>query len=233
MSNLNLPFKESAKELQAKAEIQREEDRLVEALQTYDMAILACQTEGNYELLSETIQGKGLTWKHLFLLTGDKSYALIALKDTEAALEIIKNFHLDHKLSRVNFRLGDTYMLFENYTKAIEHYQQSMSLYTGSLSEKGDFRYHLGEAIAKNGDIDLGKKTMLEGLAEINSGAAELDPFLIHVWTSGCHMRLAEVLNKVSPEEARQHLQAAKEIIDSDPKLVIRKRQWEELSKNF
>ena len=40
----------------------------------------------------------------------------------------------------------------------------------------------------------------------------KVDPFLVHVWESGCHMTLALLLRKDDPYEAKTHLKKAKEI---------------------
>ena len=74
---------------------------------------------------------------------------------------------------------------------------------------------------------------MLKGLKEIKQGEAEVDPFLIHVWESGIHMRLAELLKEDESEEAKKHYQQARKIAESDPKLIIRRRQLARLGKLF
>ena len=91
----------------------------------------------------------------------------------------------------------------------------------------------MGEAKYRKGDKKEGKGLILKGLEEIRKGAKELDPFLIHVWESGVHMRLAELLRKDEPKESKLHLQKAQEIANSDEKLVIRRRQIKELTKKL
>jgi tetratricopeptide (TPR) repeat protein len=211
----------------------REKDRHLEALQYLDHAIVGYQKEENYVGIIGALGDRGLTWKHYFLLTEDKVYAVLAKKDAEARLEIVKEKGLDDRLSQAYFLLGEAEMLFEDYSKAIEHYQKALKFYKGSLSEKGDYRYHLGEALYRNNQKEKGKNTMIKGLEEIKSGASEVSDFLIHVWKSGCHMRLADLLRTDEPEEAIKHLKLAKEVIKSDKRLVIRKRQVEKLEKSF
>jgi tetratricopeptide (TPR) repeat protein len=211
----------------------REKDQHLDALQYLNHAIVGYQRERNYRGLVDALKDRTLTWKHYFLLTGDKVYAILAQKDAESMLAIAKEKGLDDKLSTSYFRLGEVDMLFEDYPAAIVHYEKSLEQYVGPLAEKGDFRYHLGEALYRNGQKKDGKKVMLEGLEEIRKGADEAPSFLIHVWGSGCHMRLAGVLREDEPEEAKKHLEMARRIVKSDDKLVIRKRQFEELEKLF
>jgi hypothetical protein len=51
------------------------------------------------------------------------------------------------------------------------------------------------------------------------------DSYLINVWTSGGYMHLAEILVNDSPQQSKIALQKAKNIIDSDDRLIIRRRQ--------
>lgn len=211
----------------------REKDKHLDALQYLDHAIIAYQKEGDYRSLIDALKDRTLTWKHYFLLTKDSVFAVLAQKDAESMLAVAKDKGLKDKLSTSYFRLGEVAMLFEDYPTAIDHYKKSLKYYTGPLSERGDFRYHLGEALCRNNQKKEGKKTILHGLKEIQEGAHELDPFLIHVWESGVHMRLADLLRKDEPKKARNHLEKAREIIESDKKLVIRRRQIQELAEIF
>jgi hypothetical protein len=46
-------------------------------------------------------------------------------------------------------------------------------------------------------------------------------------------MRLADLLKDDEQKEARKHLRLAQKIVNSDKRLVIRKRQIQELEKKF
>jgi tetratricopeptide (TPR) repeat protein len=211
----------------------REKDDHLAALQYLDQAIVGYQIEGNYEGVVDALKDRMLTWKHYFLITKDNIYSILAQKDAEAMLAISKDKKLKHKLSTSYFRLGEASMLFGDNKKAIKNYKKSLEYYRGSLSEKGDYRYHLGEAMFRDGRRKTGKEVMLEGLSEIEKGASEVPEFVINVWRSGCYMRLAELLRKDSPDEAEKYLSLAKDIVKSDERLIIRKRQLQELSEKF
>jgi len=225
--------KYSSKQLHGMGSDAREKDKHLEALQYLNYAIVGYQKESDYKGLIDALKDRTLTWKHYFLLTEDSVYAILAQKDAESMLAIAKDKKLKDKLSTSHFRLGEVAMLFEDYASAIDSYKKALQYYNGPLSEKGDFRYHLGEAIYRNGQKTEGKSTILQGLKEIQEGADELDPFLIHVWESGVHMRLADILREDEPEEAKKHLEMARTIVETDEKLVIRRRQIKELSEAF
>lgn len=223
----------SAKEHHKQAEELRENDKHLEALKELDQAIVLYQEDKDYLGICEALQSRVLTFKHLYFLTKDTAFATIAQKEAEASLEVSQNNNVTEKLGSCYFRLGEIAMIFEDFPKAIDWYQKALENYQGSLSEKGDYRYHLGEAQYRSGQKEEGKQTILEGLGEIQNGASEVDPFLVHVWESGLHMKLADLLRVYEPEQAREHLDKARELANSDPKLIIRRRQIEELSKNF
>lgn len=224
---------ESMNHLHRKAEQAREEDRHVDALKLIDRAILDYQKEKNFEGLSRVLQSRVLTYKHIFLLTKDKKYIDLAKHDAEISLEIAKKHNLLNVISSCYFRLGEVAMLLKDYKSAIKNYQLALDNYAGTNAEKGDYRYHLGEAIYRNGDRNKGKEIILKGLKEIQNNSDEVDPFLTHVWESGCYMKLAELLKDVNGDEARGYLTKAQTIANSDNKLVIRRRQIETLSKLF
>ena len=208
----------------------RENDKHLDALKSIEEAIIGYQQEQNYQGFAKAIQSRVLIYKHLFLLTKDKAYAVLAKHDAEASLEITQEHGLQDSLSSCYFRLGEVNNLFGDYKQATVHFQKAIDTYIGTNTEKGDYRYHLGEAMYRSGEKDKGKEAMLEGLKEIQDNSDEVDPFLIHVWESGCYMKLAEVLKVDEPEKAKEYLANARKIIDSDDKLVIRRRQFEALA---
>src|SRR3990167_4903241 len=223
----------SAKEHHRQAEELRESDRHLDALKELDQAIVLYQEDKNYQGICEALQSRVLTFKHLYFLTKDAAFAIIAQKEAEASLEVAQQHNVGGKLGSCYFRLGEIAMIFDNFPQAIDWYQKALENYQGSLSEKGDYRYHLGEAQYRSGQKEEGKKTILAGLGEIQNGASEVDPFLVHVWESGLHMKLADLLKDNEPAEAKKHLDEARVIAKSDPKLIIRRRQIEEVAKDL
>lgn len=220
-------------ELHKKAEEARENDQHELAFKYIGEAISGYKKLHDYPGLSKAYQSRVLIYKHLFLLTNNKSYVEMAKDDAEDSLQIAKEHNLNEALPSCYFRLGEISMLIDDFGKAAEYYQKSLDIYVGSSAEKGDFTYHLGEAVWKKGEKARGKELMLEGLSIIQENRLEVDPFLIHVWESGAYMRLAECLLEENIEEAREYLEKGQKIVDSDEKLVIRRRQYEKLAKKF
>jgi tetratricopeptide (TPR) repeat protein len=220
----------SSSELHKKADQAREEEKYDDALAFIKRAIDNYEEEKNYEGLSRAFQSRVLIYKHLFLLFGHQEYINLAAGDAGRSLKIAEEHNLTNVFGSGYFRLGEIAMLSQDYKKAIRDYGHALDLYVGTMVEKGDYRYHLGEALYKDGEKENGKEIILQGLKEIQDNAPEVDSFLAHVWESGCYMRLADLLRMDEPEKAKEYLKKAKLISDSDEQLVIRRRQIKELT---
>ena len=218
---------DKAHDIHVQAETAREKEQFIESLKLYEEAILTYQQEKNNAGIAEALQGKFLTYKHLYLLTHNESYLTLCFFSAAASLEIIQENDIHELKGSISFRLGEIEMLRKEYQNAADYYQNAIDNHHGIKAEIGDYRYHLGEALFLHGSKEAGKTLMLKGLKEIQDNREGADPFLIHTWESGCYMKLAYLLRD---EKAKEYMQKAKEIIDSDPKLIIRKRQYEELA---
>ena len=214
------------------AEKYREQDKLIFAKILNFLAILNYRLNKNYLGLNNAYQSLVLIYKHQFLLSKNNKFIGLAQKYTEKSL----NLSLTKKLTNIHtgyFRLGEVFMLSNDFPKAIKNYQKALEIYSKNDSEKGDYQYHLGEAQYRNGDKENGLKNLLEGLKIIQKYQSLTDSFLIHVWESGCYMRLAELLIIDDRKKAQEYLKLAQKIIQSDNKLIIRRRQFQKLAQEF
>ncbi len=223
----------SAIDLHKKAEDARENDSHLDALKFIEDAIVEYQKEKDYPGLCEILQSKVLTYKHFFLITKDKVFAILAKNTAKTSFEIAMEYGLSEKLGSCYFRLGEIEMLFKNFQNAIKNYQKALQNYSGTNAQKGDYTYHLGEALYRSGEKDKGLETILQGLKLIEQNLSDVDPFLAHVWQSGCYLTLFDLLRNSQPYKAKDYLKKAEEIISSDEKLVIRKRQLRQLQSKF
>lgn len=214
-------------DIHVQAEAARESEQFIESLALYEQAIVTYQSQKNYSGVAEALQGKFLSYKHLYLQSNDEVYLTLCFFSAAASLEIIQEHDIHELKGSISFRLGEIEMLRKEYQNAIDYYQNAIDNHHGVKAEIGDYRYHLGEALFLHGSKEAGKTLMLKGLKEIQDNREGADPFLIHTWESGCYMKLAYLLRD---EKAKEFMQKAKAIIDSDPKLIIRKRQYEELA---
>jgi len=223
----------SAQELHKLGEKLREEDRLQEAVDAFTAAIVKYKIAKDYRGLVDALRSRSLTWKHLFLVHNKRDHLKLAAIDARASLLIAKRKNIKSELSKCYFGMGETQMLKKSYNKAVLYYKKSLLFYKGSLAEKGRHKYHLGEALYRLGRKKQGKEEMLKGLEEIEKGKEGVDSFVFNIWKSGCLMRLTELLLKDDSKKAKEYLKLAGGIVKSDKRLVIRKRQLQELKDQF
>jgi len=235
-----LPTFATGEEYHLLAEEYREQRKDFEgSLALLDKAISLYAKEARWDKLALAHQSQVLAYKHLMNFPSPGITSEEALQKAKEAAQKsmdVANAHPDETkavLGACYFRLGEVALLGRNYSEAVEYFGQAVTNHQGTNAERGDFRYHLGEALVLTGKKEEGIQTILQGIEEIQTHTSEVGDFLEHVWVSGAYMRLAEILREDKPDEARRYLTEAKKIIDSDPRLKIRKDQWEHLAATF
>lgn len=223
----------SATKLHELGEKLREEDKLENALICLNLALAKYTEQKDFKGKIDCLQSRFLTWKHLYLTSKNKKYLTDARKDVKDSMTLAKRMGLKNFFYKCNFRFGELCMLEGDYETAVRYYKKALIDYRGPLSEKGDYRYHLGEALYRSGIKDQGYKTILKGLVEIEEGKDGVDSFLYNVWRSGCLMRTAELLRNDNLRKAKEYLKLASVTVNSDKRLVIRKRQLKDLKNLF
>jgi tetratricopeptide (TPR) repeat protein len=117
------------------------------------------------------------------------------------------------------------------YAEAVQEMEQNPPLAHNRPAVLANMRVHMTTCEYKAGDASALDRAY-SALADL--GAAEDEnAYNRDVWLSGAHMRIAEALRKDDPEKAREHLQKSKDIIDANPELTIRKKQWEKFAATF
>ena len=125
----------------------------------------------------------------------------------------------------------------KDYSKAATFHQKAVEAMRSHPPKEharpavlADMEAHLAYAQYKAGDKNA--------YIRLKSAIADLEkagetPYNKDVWLSGAHMRAAQMLREDSPDDAKIHLQRAKEIIDNNKELTLRAEQWEKLAALF
>lgn len=221
-----------AAELQKEADIVREKGNSLSAIDLYNQAIVSSQEANDYATMMAALTGRLLSWKHLFYKTNDKVYAIFVKKEAEVMLEIAKEHQLLDRLYLIHFLNATSANLLKDYQTSEREFAKAIELYPTENAEKGDWIAHLGDALYRNGKKEEGQKKILQGVEIIKERSSQIDPFLFNVWVSGAYLRLAKLLKEDNPAESKKFLNQAKEIIDSDSRLVIRKQQLDAFINN-
>lgn len=240
------------------AEQARERGEFVKALELTDQATVAYLKAGDLLGFGEVHASRSITKRHLAdeLENEFSQFWLVSAKnDTRTAVETAEKSGNKEALALPYFNLakiqevlGEFQDAVKNYQKAVENQTNNSSPFHNRAAVLKDMKIHLETCAYKAGD-----KFALER-AEAALKELEVVPVISdeefvargkkleyneevsynkNVWASGGHMRIAEMLREDNPEKAKEHLQKAKEIIDSDPRLELRRKQWGKLAKSF
>ena len=206
------------------AESIREAGQFTEALKLYQQAQKEYQKDDDYAKLAEVFQAKFIAYKQLFFQTKDKRYLERAQQATTAALEYIRQ-HGQGDEATSYFQLGELALLRKRQLAAIKYFTQAGKMLE-NLPEEGRYLYHLGLAHAANGEVEKGQELITKGIDALKKAEPQLDPYIFQVWLSGAFM--AQAQTTAGPEQAKA-IKQAERIILSNPKLVLRRQQLENL----
>ena len=227
-----------ARDIHGLAEHAREEGDFLGALTHIDEATLLYSDEHDRLGLSEIQGSRFLTLRHLFEKTGDTNFLVLAKHAAMSAVEIAEKSGIKEALALPLFNLAKAHESLNEIPEAVELYKRSvleMEANPPALHNRpailNDMKVHQFVCEYKNGRKDA--LSYAESTVSLIENDKDEVRYTKDVWSSGGHMKIAEVLKNDNLDLAKDHLQKAKEIIDANPDLVLRKAQWEKLSKTF
>jgi len=224
---------DSVEKLLEQARKQREQAKSALALDTCTKALLLAQRKGNREQLIQVFVDREIVWRHMFEGTNDITFAILARQDAHTILDMVKMWGVSERLHTAYFMLGQAALLFQDYVEAENYFFKSLRYFKGSQAEKGSWRYHWAKALYKIGEKKRALLAFSQAINEIKARKKTIDTFLYNVYLSGAYANFAFVLKKDDSKTAQRYFDLAKEIIDSDKRLVVRKKQFKELAKHF
>lgn len=227
------------RKLHGLAEQARENGDFLKALELTDQAMIAYQKDGDQLGFAEIQASRFLTLRHLFEQTEDQNYLILAKYSAEASVELAKKSNDPKAVAIPAFNLAKAEETLGQLTEAVANYQKALdnmaknppSEHSGArLAILADMKIHLLVCQYKTGN-----KEVINELDQTISQlfTTEEEKYNQDVWLSGAHLKMAEILKNDNLEKAKAHLQKAKEIIDSNPDLKLRKAQWEKLAASF
>lgn len=201
----------------------------LKALKLTDHALIAYSEANDSAGISGIMGTRQNIFGHLHQKTRNKNYLILAKHAAMAAVEIAEANHTSLALPYRD--LAKAYEELKDYEEAAKYLlkalEQELPEEHNRPAVKADLKAHLAYNQYKfknKAGLDL----MNEAIAELEN--AEEDKYNKDVWLSGAHMRAAEMLREDNIDLAREHLLKAKEIIDTNEELVLRKKEWRELS---
>lgn len=223
------------RQIHQQAALAREAGNFLESLKLSDEALISYQKDGDILGFAEILADRSITLRHLFEQSSGLNYLIVAKHEIMAGVEIAqKSGQKDalalplFNLAKVQEELGEITEAVVSYRQAVENMEKNPPQMHNRPAVLLDMKVHLDVAQYRAGDKIALEKAETD-LAQLEN-TAEISDYNKHVWVSGGHMHLAEALRNDNPQKAKEHLQKAKGVIDADPKLSLRKAQWEKLS---
>lgn len=226
------------REIHGRAEILRERGETIEALKLYQEAFKAYQEDNDLLGFSEAQAAEVIALIHLWEKTNFEGWLVRAKHTAMSSVEMAEKSGIKEALSLPYSKLGKVQEALGELDEAVGSYKRSYDLLISNPppehgirpAMQADFKLHWLIAAYMSGD-----KSVLEQIEESIKDLEAADEVKSNkdIWLSGAHMRVAEALKEEDLAKAKEHLQVAKDIIDSNPELTIRLTQWQKLAESF
>lgn len=215
----------------------REAGNHLESLKLSDEAMLTYQQDEDILGLAEILADRSIVFRHLADETNDDNFLIIAKHEMIASVEMAEKSGNKQTIALSYFNLAKVHESLGELDDAKNYYQKTIeSMITTPPAQHNrpavlaDMIVHLSTCEYRTGNTG-GLEKALDAMEDLEK--SEEEKYNRNVWLSGGHMRIADMLKEDDPEKAKEHLQKAKKIIDANPDLKIRKKQWEKLSQSF
>ena len=218
----------------------REQGKFLESLQLCDQVILLALQDNDLLTAAEAQSARFIAFKLLYRDSPGSSYLILAKHAAMVGVDLAKASNQPQALPIPLFNLGKCEVEMEDYSSAIEHYQEAINAFQENAPTShnrpgvlADMKTHLSVAEIKNGDQSAIERLKLAVEELEHSGEDQVSQYNFDVWRSGGYMHLADILREQSPEKAREYLEKAREIIESNPELTLRQEQLAKLATKF
>lgn len=225
----------SGRELHALAAQAREDEHYTESLTYNDDALFAYDSDNDSLGFSEGIACRSITLRVYANLHDSTRILILAKYEMLAAVELAKqsgnveSLALPlYNLAQIQEDLGELKDSISTYHEAIVNMEKNPPENHNRSSVIANMKLHQATCEYRAGDTTAldRAETALQEL----ENAEEPNTYTKEVWVSGGYMRIAHAIKEDNKEKAMSYLEKAKKIIDANPKLVLRKQQWEKLS---
>ena len=216
--------------LHAQVESAREHDHdFLKSLTLATEAILAYQADQDYRGLSEVLQSRASTYKHLFQQSQDPVFLKLAQHDALVGIEIAESLTDKSGLALAYRGLGKILEQKADWPGVVAYLEKAIAAFhafppaeNNQPTVESDMKAHLAFGKYKAGD-KTGLALMREAITELEQ--SDEQKYRRDVWLSGAYMRAAEMLYQDDQQLAESYLAKAQAVIAANPELVLRKEQ--------
>ncbi len=214
----------------------REKEQFTESLTFNDDALFAYDKENDDLGFSEGLACRSITLRVYGSLHKSKRILTLAKYEMLASVDLARQSGIKeslgiplYNLAELQEDLGEFDEAVKSYKEAVENMENNPPETHKRNSVLADMKVHLATCEYKAGD-----KTALEraekALEELKASDDAPNKYSKDVWVAGGYMRIANIIKNDDQNKAREYLEKAKKIIETNPDLTLRKKQWEQLS---
>lgn len=217
------------------AGLREQPDKTADSLASNVRALVAYADAGNPAMYAEVIADGVITKRN----HGSRLLLIHAKHDMRASVEIARESKVPTALALPLFELAKVQESLGELSEAALTFREAVNNPLPEDHDRGavraNFRVHLATAEYKAAESGEDKQAALQRAEEALHELERTDEnrYEKDVWISGGYMRIATMLRTDEPERALQALHKAREIIDANPELEIRRNQWEKLATDF
>lgn len=216
----------------------REKEQFFDALDLSDQAMIAFDKDDDDAGCAESLACRSINLR-IYANLNDSTRVLIFAKfEMMGSVEIARKSNNPTALALPLYNLAQLHEDLEEYEDAVKVYAEAVKAMEHNPPQShnrpsvlANMRVHMTTCEYKAGDTSALDR-IYQALADLES-AEEPNMYNRNVWLSGAHMRIADALRVDDPDKAQEHLQKAKDIIDANPELTIRKKQWDKFAATF
>lgn len=221
-------------DLHKQAEEAREKGDFLNSIKLCDEATLAYAKESNIVKLAEVQVSRALAFRHLGEQNDDKNFLILAKYAAKSGVKIIENSGSDNGKTLPLQTLGKVYESLEKFDKASEEIKDAIESADSSTSKEqlAEMKTRLDAITYRLGD-NSGLESFNADVSDLENGEFS-DDYVKNVWVSGAYLHMAKALiSKDEKDKAKELLEKARTIIDSDARLTLRANQLAEIEKTL
>lgn len=210
----------------------REQGQSWPALATYEQALLSYLENSETEYLLAVLLEKNIVLKHLWKQYHRDEFLDLAQHNLALGKQWIDKFSFSNEQQALFFfGQAEIALLAEDLDAAIAGYTQALQVLPSDHPYIGQFRYHLGFSQVLHQQIAEGLQNLEAGRIAIEQ-QTNLDAYTKQVWLSGAWLRLVLAYLQLGKRaEANEAYAQAEHIIMSNPDLVLRQRDLEQVAR--
>ncbi len=229
---------QAAESLHHQAVDAMESEDFTRSLELSVTALVHYQAEGNDAKFAEVVALQFLIYNHLFRSTGDKKYQILAGHSAEASYDLAVATGDKTAIAIPAYNLFKYLESVAKWSDAREALERAIKFQTSdphptqsSPAILSDMKVRLALLPQADGSPDPDIVDNFENAISHLEDTPHPDQHAKNAWMAGNYIRAANSF--IDDDKAREYLDDAKTIIDSDPTLSILKKRWEEVNASF